>query len=122
MLAAVRFPREAGLYQPPATGARPGGDTPAVGDGPLPHAGDPMTGAAAAAAGMAVIPDFHVNPAGIVAQRHRGTSCPAGVRSTHQNAGPSTAGSNYTYAGYERPIAVWDTFNALDPFFPPADR
>ena len=28
--------------------------------------------------------------------------------------------ANYTYAGYERPIAVWDTFNALDPFFPPA--
>ena len=27
---------------------------------------------------------------------------------------------NYTYAGYERPIAIWDTFNALDPFFAPA--
>jgi uncharacterized protein (DUF608 family) len=27
--------------------------------------------------------------------------------------------ANYTYAGYERPIAIWDTFNALDPFFPP---
>ena len=27
---------------------------------------------------------------------------------------------NILYPGYERPIAVWDTFNALDPFFPPA--
>jgi uncharacterized protein (DUF608 family) len=28
--------------------------------------------------------------------------------------------ANILYPGYERPIAVWDTFNALDPFFPPA--
>jgi uncharacterized protein (DUF608 family) len=27
---------------------------------------------------------------------------------------------NILYPGYERPIAIWDTFNALDPFFPPA--
>jgi non-lysosomal glucosylceramidase len=27
--------------------------------------------------------------------------------------------ANILYPGYERPIAVWDTFNALDPFFPP---
>jgi hypothetical protein len=26
---------------------------------------------------------------------------------------------NILYPGYERPIAIWDTFNALDPFFPP---
>ena len=25
---------------------------------------------------------------------------------------------NILYPGYERPIAIWDTFNALDPFFP----
>ena len=25
--------------------------------------------------------------------------------------------ANILYAGYERPIAIWDTFNALDPFF-----
>jgi non-lysosomal glucosylceramidase len=27
--------------------------------------------------------------------------------------------ANILYPGYERPIAIWDTFNALDPFFPP---
>jgi hypothetical protein len=27
---------------------------------------------------------------------------------------------NILYPGYERPTAIWDTFNALDPFFPPA--
>lgn len=30
--------------------------------------------------------------------------------------------ANYLYAGYEPPLAVWDTFNGHDPFFPPVVR